>query len=88
MLYIGPLTFLFVLERDKSLLFTFVLKPFFFQCFIQTLINISPYLEHFSIKGISLFQLYGSKARSFEESLFWVGQYDLPHPQPSYWEKN
>ena len=34
------------------------------------------------------FQLYGSKAGPFKDSLFWVGQYDLPHPQPSYYEKN
>ena len=33
------------------------------------------------------FQLYGSKAGPFEDSLFWVGQYDLLHPQPSYYEK-
>ena len=37
---------------------------------------------------IILFQLHGSKAGPFENSLFSVGQYDLPHPQPSYWEKS
>ena len=36
---------------------------------------------------IILFQLYGCKAEPFEDSLFWVGHYDLPHLQPSYWEK-
>ena len=37
---------------------------------------------------IILFQIYGCKAEPIEDSLFWVGQYDLPHLQPSYWEKN
>ena len=35
---------------------------------------------------IILFQLYGSKAGLFESDLFWVGQYDPPPPQPSYWK--
>ena len=40
---------------------------------------------------IILLQLYGSKDKLFEDTLFWVGQYDPPpppHPQTSYWKKN
>ena len=32
---------------------------------------------------IILFQLYGSKAGRFEDSLFWVGQYDPPPNPPT-----
>ena len=36
---------------------------------------------------IILFQFYGSKVGSFKSNLLWIGQYDSPSPQTSYWEK-